>query len=414
MMSTIVDRFIRYCSVGSQSDPFHEDAVPSSPAQLDFAKLLADELLSLGVSDASVSEHAYVTGHVPASPGAEALPTLGLIAHIDTSPDAPASPVTPRVVRYEGGDLVLGGTKEAEVSITQADTPCLAGFVGQDLVVTDGTTLLGADDKAGIAEIMTLVERLQHDPSLPHPRLALCFCPDEEIGHGCSLLDLPSWGASFGYTVDGGAIGEIQYECFNAAEAVVTFEGREIHPGSAKDIMVNALHLFEEFDLALPAWQRPEHTDGYDGFYHLHSVSGTTSHATARYIIRDHDRARFEDKKQLMLDVAGLMNTHLKAERVRVALSDQYANMAEPLAPHMHLIERAKESFRACGIEPIVEPIRGGTDGAQLSYRGLPCPNLSTGGFNFHSVREFIPVRSLEQMVEVLLTLVFQYAQEVR
>ena len=409
-MSSVLERFMRYARVGSPSDPVNELETPSNPEELDIADLLADELLALGVADAESDEHAYVIGHLPASPGAEDLPCLGLIAHIDTSPDAPAHGVEPRIVRYEGGDLVLGEVDGATVAITEQNTPGLSRLAGRDLVCTDGSTLLGADDKAGVAEIVELVARLVADPSIAHPRIAVCFAPDEEIGHGCALLDLEKFAADVAYTVDGGEIGGVEYETFNAACAEVHFYGHEIHPGAAKDIMVNALHIFEEFDAMLPAWQRPEHTDGYEGFFHLHGVSGTCTKATARYIVRDHDGERFAAKKQLMLDAAALLNKRYGANRVEVDLRDQYQNMATAMAGHMDLVERARAAFAACGYASRVEPVRGGTDGAQLSFRGLPCPNLSTGGFNFHSVREFVPVYALEGMVDVLQELVSSFA----
>ena len=411
--SDVVERMLRYAKVGSPSDPVHDDVVPSTPCQHDMAALLAAELKELGVADAKADEHAYVTGHVEASAGAEGLPCLGLIAHIDTSPDAPAMDVHPRVALYEGGEFVLGEVNGEAVTLNEKNTPGLSKLAGKELVVTDGSTLLGADDKAGVAEIMALIARIHADPSIAHPRLAICFCPDEEIGHGCSLLDLDAWGATWGYTIDGGPLGDVQYECFNAAEAVVTFKGHEIHPGSAKDIMINALHLFEEFDQNMPAWARPEHTDMYDGFIHLHGVSGTVTHATARYIIRDHDAKKFAAKKQLMLDTAEYLNKRFDEPRVEVAISDTYANMAEAVKPHMHLITNADAAFEACGYAHATLPIRGGTDGAQLSFRGLPCPDLSTGAYNCHSVREFVPVESLEAMVDVLQALVGLYAKPV-
>ena len=277
-------------------------------------------------------------------------------------------------------------------------------------MVTDGTTLLGADDKAGIAEIMALVARLAENPALPHPRLGICFCPDEEIGHGAELLDIDTFGCAYAYTVDGGPIGELEWECFNAAGATVRFRGYSIHPGDAKDKMVNAGNLFAAFHALLPAHMRPEHTEGYEGFIHLEGVSATCEHATARYIVRDHDAARFDEKIALIERAAAFVNAELDAERVTVEIVQQYRNMAEIVCDHLELIDRAQEAFTAAGIEPRVLPIRGGTDGAQLSFRGLPCPNLSTGGYCCHGVNEFIPVSSLERMVDVLQELVALFA----
>lgn len=411
-MSDVIERLARYARVATPSDPTNEAEVPSNPEEHDLARLLAEELRDLGIADAEADEHAYVIGHVPASAGCENLPCLGLLAHIDASPDAPAHNVNPRVVTYEGGELVLGEVDGKTISLTEENTPGLGKLVGKELLVTDGSTLLAADDKAGVAEIMALVARLQADPSLPHPPIAVCFAPDEEIGHGCALLDLDKFGAAYAYTLDGAEIGGVEYECFNAASATVRVRGHEIHPGSAKDIMINSLHVFEEFDAMLPAWQRPEHTDGYDGFFHLCDVQGTCVETTAHYIIRDHDAAAFEAKKQLVKDAADLLNKRWDTPRVQVEVRDQYRNMAEVVEPHKHLIDNAYAAFRAIDVEPFTLPIRGGTDGSQLSFRGLPCPNLSTGGVNYHSVREFAIVEQVEAMVDFLLELCKLYAKE--
>lgn len=411
-MSDVIERLARYARVATPSDPANEAEVPSNPEEHDLARLLAQELRDLGIADAEADEHAYVIGHVPASAGCENLPCLGLLAHIDASPDAPAHNVNPRVVTYEGGELVLGVVDGKTISLTEENTPGLGKLVGKELLVTDGSTLLAADDKAGVAEIMALVARLQADPSLPHPPLAVCFAPDEEIGHGCALLDLDKFGAAYAYTLDGAEIGGVEYECFNAASATVRVRGHEIHPGSAKDIMINSLHVFEEFDAILPAWQRPEHTDGYDGFFHLCDVQGTCVETTAHYIIRDHDAAAFEAKKQLIKDAADLLNKRWDTPRVQVEVRDQYRNMAEVVEPHKHLIDNAYAAFRTIDVVPFTLPIRGGTDGSQLSFRGLPCPNLSTGGVNYHSVREFAIVEQVEAMVDFLLELCKLYAEK--
>jgi tripeptide aminopeptidase len=412
-MSSVVDRFMRYARVSTQSDPDNADRTPSNPDEFDLARLLRDDLVGMGVSDASTDEHAYVIAHLPASEGAEGKPCVGLIAHIDTSPDAPARGVEPRIVRFEGEPLELGRPGGVPVAIDATNTPELDRVEkGADIICTDGSTLLGADDKTGVAEIMELVSRIRSDPSIPHPPLAICFAPDEEIGHGCELLDLDRFGAQVAYTIDGGAIGEVEYETFNAASAEVHFQGRTIHPGSAKGIMVNALHLFEEFDAMLPAWERPEHTENREGFFHLSDVCGTCESATARYIIRDHDRDSFESRKALMLRAADFINERLGENRVSCTVTDQYYNMASCMTDHMELVENACKAFEDCGVEARVQPVRGGTDGAQLSFRGLPCPNLSAGGLNFHSVREFVPVKSLETMVDVLERLVGIFAQD--
>lgn len=406
----VLERFFRYVQVNTESSDEHADRVPSTPCQFDLANLLADELRELGARDVSVSDHAYVTAHIPASSGAEDAPRLGLIAHLDTTEAAPGAGVRPHIVSYAGGDLVCGEVDGRPVSISPEKEPALDELVGEDLVCTDGTTLLGADDKAGVAEIMSLVALLAADPSIPHPPLGICFCPDEEIGHGAALLDLASFGCAYAYTVDGGPVGELEWECFNAAEATVSFEGFSIHPGDAKDRMVNAANLLVDYQGLLPAAQRPEHTAGYEGFMHLMSVSGTVTHATARYIVRDHDAAKFEHKLELMRAAADFLNIRLGEERVHVEFKREYRNMAEVVGDHPELIERAEQAFSAAGVVPKVIPIRGGTDGAQLSFRGLPCPNLSTGAYCCHGVNEFIPVSSLEKMVEVLVELVGRFA----
>ena len=408
--SDVLERFCRYVRIDTTSSDEHSDLVPSSTCQFDLARLLAAELEELGAEGVQVTENAYVLASLPASPGAEGAPALGLIAHLDTTEVVSGTGVHPHVVTYTGGDLIAGETAEGPVAIAPETLPALHDLVGEDLVVTDGTTLLGADDKAGIAEIMALVARLAENPTLPHPRLGICFCPDEEIGHGAELLDIDTFGCAYAYTVDGGPIGELEWECFNAAEATVRFRGYSIHPGDAKDKMVNAGNLFAAFHALLPAHMRPEHTEGYEGFIHLEGVSATCEHATARYIVRDHDAARFDEKIALIERAAAFVNAELDAERVTVEIVQQYRNMAEIVRNHLELIDRAQEAFTAAGIEPRVLPIRGGTDGAQLSFRGLPCPNLSTGGYCCHGVNEFIPVSSLERMVDVLQELVALFA----
>lgn len=408
--SDVLERFLRYVQVDTQSSDAHADQTPSSAIQFDLAKMLAGELDELGAQDVKVSEHAYVTARIPASAGAEDRPALGLIAHMDTTEVVSGFGVKPHIVHYEGGELVSGIVDGTPVSIGPDKLPALEGLVGEDLVCSDGSTLLGADDKAGVAEIMALVARLHNDPALPHPALGICFCPDEEIGHGASLLDIEDFGCTYAYTVDGGPIGELEWECFNAAEATVTITGYSIHPGDAKDRMVNASNLFVAFHSMLPAAMRPEHTEGYEGFIHLMGVSATCERAEARYIVRDHDRAKFEAKLALMQRAADFINAELGEERVSLEVRQEYRNMAEVVSAHPELIEIAQQAFQAAGVEPQVLPIRGGTDGAQLSFRGLPCPNLSTGGYAFHGVNEFIPVSSLERMVDVLQELVARFA----
>ncbi len=409
-MSDVLERFLRYVQVDTQSADEHSDQVPSTAIQFDLANMLAEELRELGANDVVVTDHAYVTAWIPASKGAESRPRLGLIAHLDTTEQAPGFGVKPHVLTYEGGDLVCGAVDGAPVSIAPELLPSLNDLVGEDLVCTDGTTLLGADDKAGVAEIMATAALLLQNPELPHPEIGICFCPDEEIGHGAELLDIDAFGCTYAYTVDGGPLGELEWECFNAAEAVVGFQGFSIHPGDSKNRMVNAGELFHRFHSLLPSAQRPEYTEGYEGFYYLEGVSATVEHATARYIIRDHDARKFQAKIDHLLSAAAFVNEEQGRERVTVEIKQQYRNMAEIVADYPELIDEAKSAFADAGVEANVIPIRGGTDGAQLSFRGLPCPNLSTGAYCCHGVNEFIPVRSLETMVEVLKSLVARFA----
>ena len=344
-----------------------------------------------------------VIATLPASEGVTA-PVLALIAHMDTSPDAPGENVQPRVVRYEGGDLPLSDT----VSLTESLCPGLSAHAGEELIVTGGTTLLGADDKAGIAEIMAAVELLH---SRPHGEVRVVFTTDEEIGCGVDGLDVAELDCDYGYTVDGGPLGEIEFENFNAASAVLTVHGVGVHPGSAKNVMINAATAAMTFHAMLPEDEVPEKTDGYEGFFHLTEMSGSVTEATLRYIIRDHDRERFEEKKALFADCAARLNEIYGDGTAEAQINDSYYNMKEKVLPHFHLIERAENAFRANGVEPQCVPIRGGTDGARLSWDGLPCPNLSTGGYNYHGVREWIPADSLEAMTNVLVTLTESFAE---
>lgn len=408
--SGVLERFMRYVRVDTQSDPHNEDTTPSTAGQHDLATLLADELRALGCVDAVADAHAYVSATVPASAGAEGLPALGLIAHIDTSFDAPAAGVRPHVVRYEGGSLIAGEVDGMLVETTPDQVPDLAGFCGQDIVCSDGTTLLGADDKAGVAEIVELVARLAAHPSLAHPTLKIAFVPDEEIGHGAALLDLDAFGATWAYTLDGGALGEFSDECFSASEARITAHGVAVHPGSAKNVMVNALTVLREFDELLPAAERPEHTEGREGFFHPFAGEGTTLEASLTYIVRDFDAERFANREQQLREAAEFLNRRYGPLTVEVELREQYRNMAERFVGLDFLRANAFDAMRACGMVARAVPVRGGTDGAQLTFRGLPCPNLPTGGYNFHGVREFIPLRSLGAMVDVLERLVASFA----
>lgn len=410
-MSDVLERFLRYVQVDSQSDPSNMDVTPSTPRQHDMARVLADDLRAIGCVDAAADEHAYVTGTLPASAGAESAPALMLCAHIDSSPDAPAAGVKPHVVRYEGGPLVAGVVDGEPVQTTPDQVPDLAHLKGQDIVCSDGTTLLSADDKAGVAEIMALLARLAENPELPHPAIKAAFVPDEEIGHGAELLDLEALGARWGYTVDGEALGELNFECFSASEATVRVRGVMVHPGSAKNVMVNAITVAAEYQRMIPAAERPEHTEGREGYYHPTDIEGSASEVTLTYILRDFDAEDFARREKTMHDVADFLNARYGEGTVTVSIREQYRNMAEKFGPEdRRLVDYAIEANREVGIEPVLVPARGGTDGAQLTFRGLPCPNIATGGYNAHSVREFIPVSSLELTVDLLERLVAKFA----
>ena len=399
-MSSIVDRFMRYIAIDTQSDG-NSTSSPSTSKQFRLARLLAEEMTEMGVSGVKLDDHhCYVYGEIPANREGD-IPSVGFLAHMDTSPDAPGDASNARIHRdYDGGVIRLSDSASLDPEIY----PELREYKGCDLIVTDGVSLLGADDKAGIAEIMTMAERFINDPSIPHGRIGIAFTPDEEIGRGANYFDVEGFGMDYAYTVDGGAIGEIQYDNFNAAEARIHVKGRNIHPGNAKDIMVNAVSIAAELDRLLPQEERPEYTEGYDGYYHMSSLIGTVAEADSRYIIRDHSDLRFRQKLDLMRRCVDYLNLKY-GNAVELVINEQYRNMKDLITPHMFLIDNAKAAFSACGIEPRVIPIRGGTDGARLTYKGLPCPNISSGGLNYHSNSEYIPVRSLEKMADVLVEL---------
>ena len=399
----VVDRFLKYVSYDTQSDE-HSETYPSSEKQKVLGAALAEELNHMGLHNAHMDEYGYVYGWLPASAGCEGVPCVGLIAHMDTSPSASGANVKPRIVRYEGGDLVLNDEKN--IVMKAADFESLAKYVGQELIVTDGTTLLGADDKAGVAEIFTAVEYLMAHPEVPHGRIAVCITPDEEVGGGTEHFDVPGFGAAVAYTVDGGELGELEYENFNAASASVVIHGVNIHPGSAKNKMKNSLLIGMEFANMLPPAENPAHTEGYEGFYHLGEMHGDETETRMSYIIRDHDMDKFQARKAYLGRVSDYLNAKYGKGTVELTMKDGYYNMREKIEPHMYLILRARSAMEAAGVTPMEVPIRGGTDGARLSYMGLPCPNLCTGGVNFHGVHEYIPVEALEKMVQVLVNLV--------
>ena len=393
------ERLLKYVKVWTESDE-NSGTVPSTSRQFDLAKILVDELKELGLSDAMADDKCYVYAIVPATNGYENAPKLGLIAHLDTAPDFNGNNVNPRVIEnYDGQDVILGDSGRV---LSNKDFPYLASLKGKTLIVTDGNSLLGGDDKAGIADIMTLIERINNE-NIPHGKLSICFTPDEEIGAGADHFDVAAFGADYAYTVDGGALGEMEYECFNAASGRVDFHGIAIHPGSAKGHMQNAALMAAEFISLLPAGEDPAHTEGYEGFYHLDSMEGQVEHAWVEYIIRDHDAAAFEARKRIFAAAADFINKKYGDGSAVCEISDSYRNMREIIEQHMYIVERAESAMRAEGVEPIIRPIRGGTDGARLSYMGLPCPNLCTGGENFHSRFEYIPVESLCKTADILV-----------
>ena len=398
-MSTVSERFLRYVSFDTQSDP-ESPTCPSTEKQKVLGAELVAEMKAMGIADAFMDEHGYVYGTVP---GDESLPVIGLIAHMDTAPGCSGANIKPRIVDYKGGNIVLN--EELGLTMTETDFPSLKNHYGKHLIVTDGTTLLGADDKAGVAEIMTAMERIINS-GVGHATVKIGFTPDEEIGRGADKFDVKGFGADYAYTSDGGAIGGIEYENFNAASVNAVFHGRNIHPGSAKDKMVNAQLLALEFAAMMPAAQRPEHTEGYEGFIHLHNMEGDVEQAKMHFIIRDHDMEKYQAKKALMESAAAYIKAKYGEGAMELTVSDSYFNMKQCIEPCMYVVERAMKAMAAVGMKPESLPIRGGTDGARLSYEGLPCPNLCTGGENFHGRFEMIPIEDMEKCVDMLVELV--------
>ena len=401
---TVSERLLKYVSFDTQSDESAETC-PSTDKQRILGAALVAEMQAMGIQDAHMDADGYVYGSVAGTPGA---PVIGLIAHMDTSPDCSGKDIKPRIVEYRGGDIVLNGEKG--VVMRAADFPRLKNSVGKHLIVTDGTTLLGADDKAGIAAILTAVEELMQE-NTPHASVRIGFTPDEEIGRGADRFNVKGFGADYAYTVDGGTLGELEYENFNAASAKIVIRGKSIHPGSAKGQMVNAALVAMELHGLLPALETPYYTDGYEGFYHLTDLQGETERAELHYIIRDHDRTKFEDRKAVMQKVCAEIDRRYGAGTVELTLRDSYYNMKEKIEPCMFLIENAKQAMEQLGIEPKVVPIRGGTDGARLSFEGLPCPNLCTGGENFHGRFEYIPAEDMERITQLLAVMLWNLAE---
>jgi len=399
-MENITDRFLRYVKVYTTSDP-ESSTFPSTGRQLAFADMLAGELREIGLTEVTRDEFGYVTATLPSNVDLQ-VPVIGFISHVDTSPDYSGENVNPQLIRnYQGQDLVLN--TEDNVVLSPADFPELLKYVGQDLITTDGKTLLGADDKAGIAEIITAMDHLIRHPEIKHGKIRICFTPDEEVGHGTQYFDVEKFGADFAYTLDGGEIGELEYENFNAASAKITVKGRSVHPGYAKNTMINSALVAMQIVQMLPPEQRPEYTTGYEGFFHLTSFEGDVSLSKLEFIIRDHDLAKFEAKKKLMTEVCSLINLRYGQGTVSLEMADQYYNMKQKVEPVKYIVDLAEQAMKDVGVIPKIKAIRGGTDGAQLSWKGLPCPNIFAGGHNFHGPFEFVPVQSMQKAVEVIV-----------
>ncbi|MFY9151140.1 MAG: peptidase T [Prolixibacteraceae bacterium] len=408
-MENVQDRFLRYSKIFTTSDP-ESETFPSTSRQFVLADQLAGELKEIGLQEVIRDEYGYVTATLPSNLNHPAK-VVGFISHVDTSPDYSGENVNPQLVKnYQGQDLVLN--QDLNLILSPADFPDLLKYIGQDLITTDGTTLLGADDKAGVAEIVTAVHYLILHPEIQHGQVRICFTPDEEVGKGTKFFDVKAFGADFAFTLDGGEIGELEFENFNAAGAKILVKGRSVHPGSAKNAMINASLVATQIINALPPDQRPEHTDGYEGFFHLTSFKGDVSNAKIEYIIRDHDLAKFEAKKNLMKEICSLLNLQYGQGTVSLELNDQYFNMKQQVEPVKYIVDLAEQAMKDVGVTPKIKAIRGGTDGAQLSWKGLPCPNIFAGGHNFHGPYEFVPVQSMQKAVEVIVRLVELIAKQ--
>lgn len=398
-MATVVDRFIKYVKFDTESST-ETGITPSTPGQMILAREIEKELYEMGLEDISLDEKGYIMATLPSNTNKN-IPAIGFVAHMDTSPDLTGKNVSPRIVKnYDGKDIVLN--KDLNIVLSPKDFPEIQNYTGQDLIVTDGKTLLGADDKAGIAEILTAIQYLIDHPEIEHGKIRIGFTPDEEIGAGADYFDVEKFGCEWAYTIDGGPIGELEYENFNAAGAKITIQGRSVHPGYAKSKMINALVIANKLVSLLPSEERPEHTTGYEGFFHLMGINGNVDNATVNYIIRDHDRNLFEKRKQILLDIVEFINK-LYPNSTTLEMKDQYYNMREKVEPVRHIVDLAFEAMVSVDVVPIVKPIRGGTDGARLSFMGLPCPNIFAGGHNFHGRYEFVPIQSMEKAVEVIV-----------
>ena len=408
-MEKIIDRFLRYVAFDTASNP-DSQSQPSTNKQFALLEQLRKELQDMGVEQVEVDKNGYLMATIPSNTDKD-IPAVGFISHVDTSPDAPGCGIRPRIVEnYDGRTIILNEAKGIELN--PEEFPELKDYIGQTIITTDGTTLLGADDKAGVAEIMSAAEYIMEHPDFRHGEIKIGFTPDEEIGRGVDRFDVARFGAQYAYTMDGGAIGELEYENFNAAGAKVHIQGRNIHPGYAKDKMLNAILIGTEFNDMLPAWQRPEYTDGYEGFIHITKFTGVVEEADIQYIIRDHDFALFERKKKMIQECADFINGKYGAGVVTVDIKDQYYNMKKQVEPHYHIIEKAVKAMEDAGVKPNIRPIRGGTDGARLSFMGLPCPNIFAGGHNFHGKYEYVPVQSMEKATEVILNIIRNFTSK--
>ena len=402
-MDVLVERFKDYVGFDTQSNEDNDQVCPSTPGQMVLAKHLTEELKSLGLVDVKLDNHGYIMATLPAN-GCEDAPVVGFISHMDTSPDASGANINPQIVeRYDGADIVLN--KEQEIVLSPKEFPSLLKYTGQPIMTTDGTTLLGADDKAGLTAIVSAAEYLLQHPEIKHGKIRLGFTPDEETGRSADRFDVDAFGADFAYTVDGDELGSLEYENFNAANASITFKGRSVHTGDAKDKMINANVVAMEWQQMLPAGERPEHTEGYEGFYHVHKVSGDVEKVTMTMLIRDHDKKKFALRKEYLQEMAALLNKKYGEGTVVVDCKDMYLNMREKMEEAMYVVDLAKKAMESVGVKPMVKPIRGGTDGARLSFMGLPCPNLFTGGTNFHGRYEFLPLLSLQKAAETVLAI---------
>lgn len=408
-MTHVSERFLKYVAFDTESDP-ESSTVPTSAKQKKLAECLVEEMKSIGIMDAHMDEFGYVYGTIEKNTDKQ-IPTIGFIAHMDTSPDISGKDVKPRIVKnYDGKDIILNAEKNIIMKTSEFEH--LKKYVGQDLIVTDGTTLLGADDKAGVAEIMTMAETLYNNPSIKHGTIKIGFTPDEEVGSGAEHFDVKGFNADFGYTVDGGELGEVEYENFNAASAIVNINGKNIHPGSAKGKMLNSLLIAMEFQSMLPTFENPAFTENYEGFSHLCDLNGSVEHTKMQYIIRDHDMIKFTEKKERFEKISNYLNEKYGENTIELTVKDSYFNMREKILPHMHIIDTAKEAMESLGVIPKDIPIRGGTDGARLSFMGLPCPNLCTGGDNFHGRYEYVSIQSMEKVVELLLKIIEIYSNK--